>query len=182
MVFAGGIDAVGRPEERSRALTANPLQFAAVSTDESVVRLDASTDAAPAETTPSTCPPTPSPVAALAVWLPVRRLLPSCTFAAVDDDTNTVGEFGVRFLVEAADSNGSASVFECHVPADSRMPTPHSHDGFEETIYGLEGTTTWTIDDETVDVGSLEGVAVDAAGDVYAGYTGAQNLRRFVKK
>jgi len=35
---------------------------------------------------------------------------------------------------------------------------------------------------ETVDVGSLEGVAVDAAGDVYAGYTGAQNLRRFVKK
>ena len=25
-------------------------------------------------------------------------------------------------------------------------------------------------------------VAVDAAGNVYAGYTGAQNLRRFVKK
>jgi predicted component of type VI protein secretion system len=28
-----------------------------------------------------------------------------------EDDTITVGEFGVRFLVEAADSNGSASVF-----------------------------------------------------------------------
>jgi DNA-binding beta-propeller fold protein YncE len=35
---------------------------------------------------------------------------------------------------------------------------------------------------ETVELGSLEGVAVDAAGHVYAGYTGAQNLRRFVKK
>ena len=42
----------------------------------------------------------------------------------MDNDTITVGELGVRFLIEAADSNGSASVFECHVPADSRMPLP----------------------------------------------------------
>jgi hypothetical protein len=48
--------------------------------------------------------------------------------------------------VEAADSIGSASLFECFVPADSKMPAPHSHDAFEETIYGLEGTTTWTVD------------------------------------
>ena len=81
-------------------------------------------------------------------------------YRATDNDTITVGEFRVRFLVEAADSNGSASVFECHVPANSRMPAPHSHDVFEETIYGLEGTTTWTIDDETVDVGPGEAVCV----------------------
>jgi quercetin dioxygenase-like cupin family protein len=68
------------------------------------------------------------------------------------DDTITVGQLSVRFLVEAADSKGSASVFECYVPGNSRMPAPHSHDGFEETIYGLNGTTTWTIDGETVDV------------------------------
>ncbi len=74
-------------------------------------------------------------------------------YKTTENDTITVGELDVRFLIEAADSNGSASVFECHVPTDSRMPVPHSHDGFEETIYGLEGTTTWTIDDETVDVG-----------------------------
>lgn len=75
-------------------------------------------------------------------------------------DTITIGELSVRFLVEAADSNGSASVFECHVPADSRMPVPHSHDGFEETIYGLRGTTTWTIDGATVDIGPGEAVCV----------------------
>ena len=40
------------------------------------------------------------------------------------------------------------------------MPLPHSHGGFEETIYGLEGTTTWTIDGETVDVGPGEAVCV----------------------
>src|SRR3954464_11819231 len=63
-----------------------------------------------------------------------------------------VGALGVRFLVEAADSNGTASVFECFVPADTKMPVPHSHDAFEETIYGLEGSTTWTVDGQTVDV------------------------------
>jgi quercetin dioxygenase-like cupin family protein len=77
-----------------------------------------------------------------------------------DHDTITIGELSVRFLIEAADSNGAASVFECRVPANSRMPLPHSHDGFEETIYGLEGTTTWTIDNETVEVGPGEAVCV----------------------
>ncbi|HJS93924.1 MAG TPA: cupin domain-containing protein [Solirubrobacteraceae bacterium] len=81
-------------------------------------------------------------------------------YKTADNDTITIGDLGVRFLVEAADSNGTASVFECMVPAGSRMPMPHSHDGFEETIYGLEGTTTWTIDDETVDVGPGEAVCV----------------------
>ncbi len=68
------------------------------------------------------------------------------THAGHENDTITVGALGVRFLVEAGDSNGTASVFECLVPANSRMPAPHSHDGFEETIYGIEGTTAWTID------------------------------------
>ena len=79
---------------------------------------------------------------------------------AKDNDTITVGALGVRFLVEAADSNGTASVFECYVPANSRMPAPHSHDGFDETIYGVEGTTTWMIDGDTIDVGPGEAVCV----------------------
>jgi quercetin dioxygenase-like cupin family protein len=71
-----------------------------------------------------------------------------------------VGALSVRFLVEAADSNGSASVFECFVPADSKMPVPHSHDAFEETIYGLEGITTWTVDGRTLDIRSGEALCV----------------------
>jgi DNA-binding beta-propeller fold protein YncE len=35
---------------------------------------------------------------------------------------------------------------------------------------------------ETKDLGSLEATAVDDAGNVYAGYTGAMNLKRFAKK
>ena len=71
-----------------------------------------------------------------------------------------VGALRVRFLVEAADSNGSASVFECFVPADSKMPAPHSHDVFEETIYGLEGTTTWRVDGRTLDIPSGEAICI----------------------
>jgi sugar lactone lactonase YvrE len=35
---------------------------------------------------------------------------------------------------------------------------------------------------ETKELGSLEGVATDDEGNVYGGYTGSMNLRRFVKK
>src|SRR3954454_4848117 len=67
--------------------------------------------------------------------------------------TIRVGALGVRFLVEAADSSGSVSVFECAVPAGTRMPAPHSHDAFEETIYGVEGVTSWTVDGRAVEIG-----------------------------
>jgi quercetin dioxygenase-like cupin family protein len=78
-------------------------------------------------------------------------------------ETITVGELGVRFLVESGEPNGSVSVFECYVPANSTMPALHSHDGFEETIYGLEGVSSWTIDGESIEVGPGEAVCVPRA-------------------
>ncbi len=75
-------------------------------------------------------------------------------------ETIQVGALSVRFLVEASDSNGSASVFECLVPADSKMPVPHSHDAFEETIYGLEGVTSWTVDGRSREISPGEAVCI----------------------
>ena len=57
-----------------------------------------------------------------------------------------VGEMAIRFLVEGGESAGSVAVFEFDVPAGARVPAAHSHDGYEETIYGLEGVLTWTIE------------------------------------
>jgi hypothetical protein len=38
-------------------------------------------------------------------------------------------------------------VFELTVPAGQRLPAPaHSHDHYEETIYGIDGALTWTVD------------------------------------
>src|SRR5216683_2870904 len=81
-------------------------------------------------------------------------------------DMIQVGALSVRFLVEAADSNGSASVFECFVPADSKMPAPHSHDAFEETIYGLKGVTTWSVAGRTIEIRPGEAVCI-ARGAVH---------------
>jgi quercetin dioxygenase-like cupin family protein len=66
----------------------------------------------------------------------------------------------VRFLIEAEDSNGSVSVFECFVPAQAMMPAPHSHDAFEETIYGLNEVSTWTVDGQVQEIGVGDALCV----------------------
>src|SRR6188768_2154902 len=58
----------------------------------------------------------------------------------------TLGQIVVRFLLEGAASGGSIAMFECDVPAGARVPVAHSHDAYEETIYGLEGVITWTVE------------------------------------
>ena len=47
--------------------------------------------------------------------------------------TIQLGPLRIDFLVEADDSNGSVTMFECSVPVGSGVPAAHSHDGFEET-------------------------------------------------
>jgi hypothetical protein len=51
-------------------------------------------------------------------------------------------------VLDAAASGGRATAFECDVPANAVMAAAHSHDGFEETNYGLAGVVTFTIDGE----------------------------------
>jgi quercetin dioxygenase-like cupin family protein len=67
-----------------------------------------------------------------------------------------VGGLAIRFLLEGEQSAGSVAVFEFDVPAGSKVPAAHSHDGYEETIYGLEGTLTWTVEGEATEVGPGE--------------------------
>jgi quercetin dioxygenase-like cupin family protein len=74
--------------------------------------------------------------------------------------TIQVGAVSIDFLVDADDSGGSVTVFECLVPADAKVPVPHSHDGFEETIYGLEGVCTWTIDGQPRELGPGKSVCI----------------------
>ena len=64
-----------------------------------------------------------------------------------------VGAMTIRFLVEGEQSGGSAAVFEFDVPAGTQVAAGHSHDGYEETIYGLEGVLTWTVEGNAMDVG-----------------------------
>jgi quercetin dioxygenase-like cupin family protein len=71
-----------------------------------------------------------------------------------------VGELTIRFLVEGEQSAGSLAVFEFDVPAGAKVPVAHSHDGYEETVYGLEGVLTWTIEGTSTDAGPGEAVFI----------------------
>ena len=74
---------------------------------------------------------------------------------AASEEIN-VGEVGIRFLVEGEESGGSVAIFEFHIPAGARVPVAHSHDGYEETAYGLEGVLRWTVEGTSTDVGPGE--------------------------
>jgi quercetin dioxygenase-like cupin family protein len=67
-----------------------------------------------------------------------------------------IGQIAVRFRLEGQESGGSVAVFEFDVPAAARVPAAHSHDGYDETIYGLEGVLSWTLDGEQTEVGPGE--------------------------
>ena len=72
----------------------------------------------------------------------------------------TVGDLAIRFLVEGGQTAGSVAVFEFEVPAGAKVAAAHSHDGYEETIYGLDGVLTWTLDGSPIDAGPGEVVCI----------------------
>ena len=67
-------------------------------------------------------------------------------------ETIKVGQVTIDFLLEAADTNGSAAMFEFTVPAGGKVPVPHYHEHFDETIYGLAGVMTFTVDGKPIDI------------------------------
>ena len=67
-----------------------------------------------------------------------------------------VGQIEIKFLLEPANTNGSLAMFEFTVPAGAKVPLPHYHKDYDETIYGLEGVITFTVDGTAHDIGSGE--------------------------
>jgi len=77
------------------------------------------------------------------------------------DETIRLGPLTVRFLVTGDHANGSVAAFEVVVPAGQRLAAPaHSHDHYEETIYGVEGVLTWTVDGTAIDVGRGQALCI----------------------
>jgi quercetin dioxygenase-like cupin family protein len=77
------------------------------------------------------------------------------------DETIRVGSLVIRFLVTGTDSSGGAAIFEMRVPAGEKVPAPaHSHDAYEETVYGLAGVLTWTVDGQRIAVGPGQALCI----------------------
>ena len=64
-----------------------------------------------------------------------------------------LGPLRVHFLVTGENSSGSIAAFELTVSGAARLMAPaHSHNHYEETIYGVDGVLTWTVDGKPIDV------------------------------
>ena len=64
-------------------------------------------------------------------------------------------------------------MFEFTVPAGVKVPLPHYHKQYDETIYGVEGVMTFTVEGKAVDIGPGESCFI-ARGAVH----GFNNLRQ----
>jgi quercetin dioxygenase-like cupin family protein len=77
------------------------------------------------------------------------------------EETIQFGPITMRFLVAGDDSSGSAAVAEMTLAPGGKLPSPaHSHDAYEETVYGLDGTITWTVAGAALEVGPGQALCI----------------------
>jgi mannose-6-phosphate isomerase-like protein (cupin superfamily) len=63
-----------------------------------------------------------------------------------------VGRLSITFLKSRHETSGSFDLFELIVPPDAFLTVPHLHRDYDETILGMNGITTWTIEGEQIQV------------------------------
>ena len=63
-----------------------------------------------------------------------------------------IGGIAIRPRIEPAESDGVIAIHEFDVFAGMSLPVAHSHDEYEETIYGIKGTVTFTVEGVAHDV------------------------------
>lgn len=85
---------------------------------------------------------------------------------AMHGEVIRVGQILIRFRLEAPQTAGSLTMFEFVVPVRARVPAPHSHEAFDETVYGLEGMISFTVEGRRVEVGPGD-VLFIRRGDVH---------------
>jgi len=66
--------------------------------------------------------------------------------------TIRVGEMSVTFLKTRHETGGALDLFEVTIPAFGRVPLPHIHRKYDETVFGVDGVVTWTLRDEDTQV------------------------------
>src|SRR5271168_5318223 len=71
-----------------------------------------------------------------------------------------LGSLKLRFLQSKDYTGGSLDMFEMTLQPNARMPIPHYHESWDETIYGLAGTTTWRVDNKDVELAPGETVFI----------------------
>jgi quercetin dioxygenase-like cupin family protein len=75
-------------------------------------------------------------------------------------ETIRMGALTLNFLRSKDETGGSLDMFEMIVQPNARMPVPHYHENWDETVYGLSGTMTFRVDGQDIDVSPGETVFI----------------------
>jgi quercetin dioxygenase-like cupin family protein len=79
--------------------------------------------------------------------------IPALALNPAAEDLEIAG-LALRFLVTGTETNRTLSAFEMSVPAGQRLMAPaHSHDHYEESMYGLAGVLTVTVNGQPFAIG-----------------------------
>jgi quercetin dioxygenase-like cupin family protein len=70
------------------------------------------------------------------------------------------GSFQLKFLHSGEETDDDLDLFEMTLQPNARMPIPHHHEGWDETVYGLAGISNWRIDGKEIDIGPGESVFI----------------------
>lgn len=94
------------------------------------------------------------------------------------DEAIRLGPLVVRFLITGENSGGTLAAFELIVPAAQRLLAPaHSHNHYEETIYGIEGVLTWTVDGKPIDLEPGQALCIPRGAVHRFDNNGAQDVK-----
>ncbi len=63
-----------------------------------------------------------------------------------------MGALELRFLQSKESTGGSLDMFEMTLQPNARMPVPHHHESWDETVYGLAGTSSWRVGGKDVEL------------------------------
>ena len=63
-----------------------------------------------------------------------------------------MGALELLFLQSKETTGGSLDMFEMTLQPNARMPVAHYHESWDETVYGLAGTSTWRVDGRDTEV------------------------------
>lgn len=70
--------------------------------------------------------------------------------------TNEVIDLGngleIHFCLDASDTGAQFTMFKVVIHPNAKVPAAHYHDNFDETLFGLKGTLTLTVDDHVMEL------------------------------
>jgi len=67
-----------------------------------------------------------------------------------------MGQITVSYLLQGKDTNKSMEMFEFSIQVGAKVPVPHYHRDYDETVYGIEGVITFTVEGVPHNIGPGE--------------------------